>query len=134
MLKLNPNPTFKCPVTINTPEGEETITLLGRHMTVEDHDRWWADAVSRYLAHAKALEAHAKALEMLAPDAVLPDAPKAEKTGLDEIMDVVAGWEGVEGEFSRESLATVLSNYHDLTAKKICEAWSAALTQHRVKN
>lgn len=134
MLKLNPNPTFKCPVTFNTPEGEQTLNLLGRHMTVDDHDAWWASAVARYLAHKQALEDHAKALEALKPDEPVPDAPKMEKTGLDEIMDVVAGWEEVDVPFSREAMATLLSNYHDLNAKRICEAWSAGLTQYRVKN
>lgn len=134
MLKLNPNPTFKCQVKFNTPEGEQSITLLCRHMTVEDHDLWWAGAVARYIAHKQALEAHAKALDALAPDAPIPEAPKMEKTGLDEIMDVVAGWEEVDAEFSREAMATILSNYHDLTTKRICEAWSAGLTQHREKN
>ena len=134
MLKLNPNPTFKLPVTFNTPEGEQTINLLGRHMTVEDHDLWWAGAVARYIAHKQALEAYAKALEALQPDEPIPEAPKMEKTGLDEIMDVVTGWEEVDAEFSRDAMATVLANYHDLTAKKICEAWSEKLTQFRVKN
>jgi hypothetical protein len=140
VLKLNPNPTFKCPVKFNSPEGEQTLNLLGRHMTVEDHDLWWAGAVARYLAHKQALEDHAKAIESLQtlglpnPEAALPEAPKMEKTGLDEIMDVVAGWEEVDAPFSREAMATLLSNYHDLTAKRICEAWSAGLTQYRVKN
>ena len=134
MLKLNPDPTFKCPVVFNTPQGEQTLNLLCHHMTVEEHDLWWAGAVARYLAHKQALEDHAKALEALAPDAVLPEPPKMEKTGLDEIMDVVSGWEEVDAPFSREAMAKLLSNYHDLTAKRICEAWSAGLTQHRVKN
>lgn len=134
MLKLNPNPTFKFPVTFNAPDGEQILNLLGRHMTVEEHDAWWAAAVARYLAHKQALEAHANALAALAPDAVIPEAPKMEKTGLDEIMDVVAGWEEVDAEFSREAMGTLLSNYHDLTAKRICEAWSSKLTQHREKN
>ena len=134
MLKINPNPTFKFPVKFNTPEGEQTITLRGRHMTVEEHDLWWAGAVARYVAHKQALEAYAQALEALKEGEPIPDPPKMEKTGLDEIMDVVAGWEEVDAAFSREALTTVLSNYHDLTAKKICEGWSEALTQHRTKN
>jgi hypothetical protein len=134
VLKLNPNPTFKGSVAFNTPEGEQTVSLVFRHMTVEDHDAWWAAAIARYLAHKEALEAHAKALEAATPDQALPEAPKMEKTGLDEIMEVVAGWEEVDVEFSREAMAKLLSNYHDLTAKKICEAWSNGLTQFKAKN
>jgi hypothetical protein len=135
VLKLNPNPTFKWPVKFKSPDGEQTLLLIFRHMTVEEHDAWWAAAVARYVEYGAALEAHVKAVEQATKEGKeLPQAPKIEKTGLDEIMDVVAGWEEVDAEFSREAMAKLIANYHDLTAKKICNAWSDGLTQSRSEN
>lgn len=135
MLKVDPNPTFQAPVKFKSPEGEQTLNLVFRHMTVEEHDKWWADAMQRYRDHVVALEAHIKAVEAAATAGnELPEEPKPTKTGLDEIMDVVVGWEDVDQPFSREALAKILSNYHDLSAKKICQAWSAGLTQAKVEN
>jgi hypothetical protein len=135
VLKLDPNPTFKWEVTVKTPEGEETITLIYRHMTVEDHDAWWAAAAQRSRDYGETLRKHMVAVEQAAKDGKeLPAMPKPEKSGFDEIMEVVAGWEGVEAEFSPDAMAKVLSNYHDLTAAKICQAWSRGLTQRKVEN
>jgi hypothetical protein len=134
VLKVDPDPTFTKPVKFKTPQGEQSLLLVFRHMTVEEHDKWWAEALQRYRDHVAALDAHMKALQELAEGAEPPEAPKQPKTGLDEIMDVVVGWEEVDQPFSREALAKVLSNYHDLSAKKICEAWSSGLTQATVEN
>lgn|GEM_PF-1364535 len=135
MLKIDPNPTFKWDVKFNTPEGEQTLKLVFKHMTVEAHDAWWDEALKRYLSYRDALQAHAKAIEeATVAGKELPEAPKQAKSGLDEIMELVAGWEEVDAEFSREAMGKLIDNYHDLSAKKICEAWSAGLTQRRREN
>jgi hypothetical protein len=134
VLQLEPDPTFTWPVTFNTPKGAKTITLVFKHKTVDEHNAWWEAAVKRSVAHRDALIAHAAAIEKLGPDDVVPPAPKPEMTALDEIMDVVAGWEDVDAPFSRESMTKLLANYHDLSAKKVCEAWSAGLNGRRLEN
>jgi hypothetical protein len=143
-VKVNPNPTFKWPVKFTSPEGEQTINFNFRHMTAEEHDAWWQAAVQRYMDYRVELEAHAKAVAEAAEKAKAegkdapeaPPEPKMAKTALDEVMEVVAGWD--EGEvdepFSREVMGKLMSNYHDLTAKKICQAWSDGLTQRKREN
>jgi hypothetical protein len=134
VIKIDPNPTFKWDVKFKTPEGEQTLKLLFKHMTVEEHDAWWTAAIERYAKYREALAKHAEAIAALAEGSVLPPAPKMEKTGLDEIMEVVVGWEDVDAEFSRDAMGKLIANYHDLTAKKICEAWFDGLTQRRREN
>lgn len=142
MLKLDPDPTFPFSVTLRTPKGEQTLKLVGRHMTVEEHDAWWKAALKCYVEHQEALKAHAAAIAKAAEEAAAkgepmpetPEAPKPEKSALDEVMDVVAGWEEVDAEFSADAMRKLLANYHDLSASKICEAWSATLTQARREN
>lgn len=142
MLKLDPDPTFPFSVALRTPQGEETLKLIGRHMTVDEHAAWWKAALKSFTDFQEVLKAHnaavLKAVEEAAaaerPVPEQPEAPKPEKSALDEIMEVIVGWEDVDAEFGRESMRKLLANYHDLSASKICEAWSAALTQARREN
>ena len=135
MLKIDPNPTFSWPVKFNTPEGEQTITLVYKHMDTDARNEWWKAAAESYVAYADKLKAHAKAVEEAKETGgVLPDEPKPERSGLDEVMDIVVGWQDVDGEFSRDAMKKVLKNYHTLSARKIAEAWDAALTEGKAKN
>lgn len=134
-LTLDADPTFKHPITFKTPQGDKTITLLFAHMTVEDHDAWWEAARQRSVDFAAAVSAWKKALEKAAEEGnELPPAPKMERTGLDEVMDVVRGWEGVAADFSREAMGRLMSSYHALTARLICNEWSKQLSAGRLEN
>jgi hypothetical protein len=135
MLKLNPNPTFTWPVKFTSPEGEQTLQVVYRHMTVEEHDAWWAAAVKRYIDFRDALAKHADDVQAALSDGKpAPEAPKPERSGLDEVMDLVAGWQDVDTEFSRDALQKLMSNYHNLSAKLLCEEWSKGLTQRKLEN
>lgn len=135
MLKLNPNPTFAWPVKFKSPEGEQTLNLVFKHMPVEQYEAWWDAAMQRHVDFLAALEAHSVAVKTATEQgAVLPEVPKPAKAGIDELMDIVAGWSEVDAEFSREALQTLLSNYHGLTVRKITEAWIEGLQQRKVEN
>jgi hypothetical protein len=135
VLKLDPNPTFPWPVTFKSPDGEQTVVFMFRHMTVDEHDAWWSAAHQCSIDFKDACDRYLKDLEeSIKAGKEAPEMPKRARSGFDEIMDVVAGWLEVEGEFSREAMAKLVGNYHDLTARKICEAWSAGLTQRKLEN
>ena len=105
MFALQPKPTFKSKVTINTPGGEGTITFEFKHMG------------------RKALKTFFEGLgdgENARPD--------------DEAMlDLVSGWEGVDEKFSPEALSTLLDNYPG-AAKAIFEAYNRGLFEGKQKN
>lgn len=135
MLKLNPNPTFAWPIKFKSPEGEQTLNLLFKHMPVEQYEAWWDAAVQRHIDYLAALEAHAVAVKQATEQgSVLPERPKPAKAGIDELMEIVAGWNDVDTPFSREALQTLIANYHDLTVKKISAAWIEGLQQRKVEN
>jgi hypothetical protein len=82
MLKLEPNPTFKAPVVIPTPDGDMTLEVEFKHMTRAQFD-----------AYLKA------ETEKKRPDE-------------EAICEFVVGWSGIDAAFSTEALAKLVQNYH----------------------
>jgi len=58
---------------------------------------------------------------------------KKKQDDIDAIMDSLVGWEGVEGEFTRENVELVLNGYN-CASREIFDAYSRALFRSRVKN
>ena len=105
MFALQPKPTFKANVTINTPGGEGTIKFEFKHMG------------------RKALKSFFEGLgegENARPDE-------------EAMLDLIAGWDGVDEKFSPEALATLLDNYPG-SAKNIFEAYNRGLFEGKQKN
>jgi hypothetical protein len=137
MLKLQPNPTFKWPVKFKTPDGEQILSLVFKHMPVEKYAAWWAAAHKRKQDFIDALDAYPIAVEKAKTHGEeAPPMPKEEDfgLGLDEVMDVVVGWEEVDTPFSRESMKTLLANYHDLKVVTISRGWIEGLQQRKLEN
>jgi hypothetical protein len=103
MLKIQANPTFNSRVEIPTPEGPVAIKIVFKHMDTDT----FKDFIDR--------EA------------------KAQRSNEDAIMDIAEGWSGVDGEFTRENIATVCKQYH-AAAGVIVETFIKELTQARVGN
>lgn len=104
MFKLNPNPTFAGTATIVVPGGEaEKLRLVFRHKTRDD---------------AKAF---------------FERAAKAEEKESTLLLEIIAGWEDVDAEFSEDALAKLLQNYHTAPSA-IFEAYMAELTAARRGN
>jgi hypothetical protein len=104
MLKLQPNPTFKAKVSIPTPGGEKVeVELTLRHMTREGLEQF-----------------------LTGPEA-------KDRSDEDSIMAIVSAWSGVDAEFSRDSVALLLQQYH-AAGRAIVSAWVSELTQARLGN
>lgn len=102
---LQPKPTFTGEVTIPTPVGDGKVTFEFKHMG------------------RKALKAFFDGLgegETARPDE-------------EAILDLVAGWEGVDEKFSPEALGTLLDNYPG-AARGIFEAYNRGLFEGKQKN
>ena len=83
MFKILPNPEFEAIVDIPTPGGDSApLTLIFKHK-----DR---EGVAEYFDRIIALE----------------------KLDANALMDIVAGWKNVDGDFNEENLQKVLDNYH----------------------
>lgn len=106
MFVLQPKPTFKAEVLIATPGGGEgKVKFEFKHMG------------------RKALKAFFESLG--SGDTARQDS--------DALLDLVAGWEGVDEKFSAEALDTLLDNY-PAAAKSIFEAYNRGLYEGKVKN
>lgn len=104
MFKLNPNPTFVGTATIAVPGGEaEKLRLVFKHKTRDE-------AAAFFERAAKSGE----------KESVL-------------LMEIVAGWEDVDAEFSEEALETLLQNYHT-SPRAIFDAYLDELTAARKGN
>lgn len=104
MFKINPNPTFPGTATIAVPGGEAaTLKLVFKHKTRDQ---------------AKAF---------------FENASKSDEKESKQLMEILAGWEDVDTEFSEASLDHLLQNYHN-AASAIFEAYMVELTQARKGN
>ncbi len=104
MFKLNPNPTFKAKVGIPTPGGKtQDIEFEFRHRTVSAFDAFIRDEKVRTMDN------------------------------LDFVMELVVGWSGVDADFSRDAVSTLLENYHG-AAFAIRDAYLSELSAARLKN
>lgn len=108
MFTLNPNPTFKSEVSFLTPSGPAKITVVFRHKG------------------RKALKAFMDSLTDAKPDGSL-------REDIDIVSEIVDGWEGVDVEFSKEALDTLLDNYPS-SARAILDAYLPALVEGQAKN
>lgn len=105
MFKIQPNPTFKVDVTIPRPDGDGVIKFEFKHKGRKD------------------LKAYFDSLGE--GDNVRPD--------LDAILELVAGWSGVDVPFSQEALDQLLDNYAG-SAGAIFSAYNKGLLEGRQKN
>lgn len=103
MLKLKADPTFTVPVDIPAPGGAVTIQVEYRHMAKDDY--------AKFVAAEK----------------------KKKRSDEDALMEIVVGWSGVDGEFSKESVRNLCQNYHG-AASVIVETWIKQLTQYTLGN
>jgi hypothetical protein len=103
MLKIQANPTFNSRVEIPTPEGPVAIKMVFKHMDT--------DAYNEFIKREATLQ----------------------RSNEDAIMDIAEGWSGVDGEFTRENVATLCKQYH-AAAGVIVEAFIKDLTQARLGN
>ena len=106
MFALQPKPTFKSEVTIATPGGNEgKIKFEFKHMG------------------KKALKAFFESIgegETARPDN-------------EALLDLVAGWEGVDEKFTPESLEILLDNY-PAAGHAIFSSYHKALIEGKTKN
>ncbi len=104
-LKLNPAPTFKAKVGIPVPgqDKPEEIVCIFKHMT--------RDA---FAAFGDPVEAKSR-------------------TDVESLMAIMAGWDGVDAEFSADAVAMVVQQYHG-AAFAITSAYIAELTKARLGN
>lgn len=104
MFKLNPKPTFTGTALIAVPGGPaEKLKLVFKHKTRDES----ADFFSR--------------------------AAKSEDPEAKTLLEIVAGWEDVDAEFSQENLAQLLQNYHN-AVPAIFEAYTTELSTARKGN
>ena len=108
MFALQPNPTFKSEITIPVPGGGEgKITFEFRHKS--------RPALKTFFDGFAEVEG------------------QPAKEDIDALGEIVAGWEGVDGEYSREALAQLLDNY-PRAAASILAGYSSAMFEAKEKN
>lgn len=107
MFKTKPNPTFMEPAEIPTAgDAPQTLRLFFRHKRRSEVKNFFDRAAQ------------------LAGD------PEKE---LDLLMEIIAGWEDADVEFSRQALGDVLENYHGAVAP-IFQAYTRGLLEGRKGN
>lgn len=124
VIKVKANPTFIWEITIDTPEGEIKPKFEYKHMTTEQYDAYWATAREQEAAHAAAAEAAKAAGE--------PE-PQRKRTALDDVMDIVVGWQDFDEPFSRSAMDEFMKNYH-LATLPIFAGWVEGLRKGKQKN
>ena len=89
MFALQPKPTFKVEISIPTPEGKP-----GKFVVEFKHKG------------RKAFKAFIEGFS----------AEGEERQDVDVLLDIVAGWQGVDAPFNKDNLETLLDNYSDFAA------------------
>lgn len=102
-LKLKADPTYFAKVEIPTPNGPVDIKVQYKHMTRDEY-KAFVDA-------------------------------EIGKTRGDEatLMDIMAGWSGVDSDFSKEAVDELCQQYH-AAPRAIVEGFIYSLTQSRLGN
>lgn len=104
MLQLKAAPTFKAPVTIRAPGGEEHIVMFEfKHRTATELEAWLTSDTWK------------------------------EQGDVLNVLSIAVGWSGVEGEFGEQSLRTLFENYHG-SAAPIVNKYLSELTAARLGN
>lgn len=104
LFTLQPEPTFKAPVTIQKPGGgEATITVEFKHRG------------------RKALAAF------------FDELTTSNRSDVDALLDLVVGWEGVDAKFDRDALELLLDAY-PTSALALFETYRRELLEARAKN
>ena len=107
MFKLQPKPTFKVEVLIPVPGGDSgKLTFEFKHKGRKD------------------LQAYYEGLS---------EGASSGRTDADALCELIAGWEGIDAEFSEDNLGTLLDNYPGAAAA-LFEAYRLGLTEGRRKN
>ena len=115
MFKIVPDPTFTSPVKIPVHGGEDQeVVFIFKHKDEEQLDEFY-----------KKLELLSKKKPRTIKGVVARDA--------EILMEFTAGWQDVDAEFSKDSLATFLSNYK-AAGKRILDAWEKEIHQAPIKN
>lgn len=106
MFKLQPNPTFKVDVTIPVPGGKDgKLTIEFKHKGK-------------------------KALKEFFDSLTSED---NQRSDVDLLSDLIAGWSGVDEKFSAEALEQLLDNYPS-AVMALFEAYRTEVLEARVKN
>jgi hypothetical protein len=103
MLKLKASPTFPAKVEIPTPSGPISIKVEFKHMTKAQY--------------ADFIEAESK----------------SKRSDEEALMDIMAGWSGVDTDFSKDAVGELCQQYHK-AASAIVESFITTLTQARSGN
>jgi len=103
MFKITPNPTFTIPVAIPVPGGAGTETLK---------------VIYKHLGRKKFNELVDKLKDI---------------TDLDLMETIIAGWEGADAPYSRETLDNLLDNYPQ-SGRALWEAYLATFAWATEKN
>ena len=119
MLALKPKPTFKVGVTIHTPgEDDAKVTFEFKHKGRKELKAFF--------------ESFAAADK---PDKAEPEGkPEAEPhADSDLLLDIVAGWDGIDHKFTPENFALFIDNYHS-AAGAIFTAYLKSFAEAEQKN
>ena len=104
MLKLNPTPTFKAPVKIRAPGGDEhAVTFEFKLRTRDELDAYIASEEWRGGTDEK------------------------------NVLALAVGWSGVDAEFNEESLRTLFQNYQG-APRLIVDKYLSELTSAKLGN
>jgi hypothetical protein len=114
MFVLQPKPTFKQPVTIQTTDGDATVTFVFKH---------------------KGRKALAVFFDSLGGGETgeTGETARTARTDLDALQELVEGWEGVDTPFDAAALDTLLDNY-PTAARAIFDGYNKGLFEGRQKN
>lgn len=123
VFKINPDPTFSTFVRLTVPGNAvpARISITWRHKTAEGLDEWYLRNVDRKSANAL--------------DEVIDGwgAPAQNETGDEESGIAPIGADGEKLPYTREALATLLSNYPTATSELV-RGYLLALKESKVKN
>ena len=106
MFKLQPNPTFKVDVTIPVPGGKDgKLSIEFKHKSKKALKEFFDSLTSE----------------------------ENQRTDVEALSDLVAGWSGMDEKFSAENLELFLDNYPS-AAMALFEAYRAEVLEARAKN
>ena len=118
MLALKPKPTFKVGVTIHTPgEDDAKVTFEFKHKGRKELKAFFESFSANDAAEP-------------AKDGKPEAEPRADS---DLLLDIVAGWDGIDHKFSPENFALFLDNYHS-AAGAIFTAYLKSFAEAEQKN
>lgn len=106
MFKLQPAPTFKADIKIPTAEGEGVISFVMKYRSRTELTAFYES---------------------------MKDADGKDKADKDILADVIMGWDGIDAEYNKKALATLIDNYPG-AALAMLNGYTKALVEGQVKN